>query len=843
MPKKHDLASPPFRALIHAWAELWATGKVLSEAIVVEAATAALNAPELEAAKGEGREPRGLTKTGTMRDRFGHLIREGLVVTRERGETRRTALALHLGTVPLASATLADALRAYLEDPTVGKSAKDAVTYACRFILPPGLPSGTEALLRETALPRYGADALTLLHAEVDREWRLRQEAADAGRPVPGRGPVRIGLRDNHRSAIKRLLVWAGVNGVVPMVAAAQGSIAWHEGIARWFGTGSDLSEETRRTYGANARLLVELLGVIHGTDRPEPDRFTPEHLEGVLDHLYLTGQPRAIQRLRHIANAMAATGELPLFPPSAAEEDVLALPAARGETPHSWDAFDAYLGAQGLAAAHPLRAYLRYHARWCTGSSTDRTMPRRRQRQKMESAQSERRRIAGLRTWLGMACRVHRCALPDLTLAAAFGVNGLQVVDDLQAWWERRVQEGGVSDMKSQGLKTFLVAGEQAMQLALGVLDLEEGRTTSLAWLPELRAHEREIRLAHGYLRDKLADLAEDDGEAPVVKDLAEILRLTGPLWWLDVRDRAVAEMRELRDRVDAVDAKARKEGLERAHDLFALLLLIATMGRGREYTTVRLDRQARTFAVDGVIRWSKCDTKNKVEKVGVADAAWVPADLRAWYLDVVRPELMRLGKTPHKNHAWLLLVPGTGAPLGDPAERTAGRGTSVTVTRDEDLVTRHLSSFRQRLWCLVVELAVAAGLKLPPRRLYGALTLHAIRANMAFAGVLAHSMEVGAGLLGDSHATAERSYSVLRAEFLHLRPALLNRGYTLPNERVAGEVAQLVAVATEQDEDDEWTHREAALKDDFLEGRIGEAEYTAKRERLRRLRELEAA
>lgn len=525
-----------------------------------------------------------------------------------------------------------------------------------------------------------------------------------------------------------------------------------------------------------------------------------------------------------------------------------MALPAKRGQTPRSWDGLDEYLGDQGLSFHHPLRAFLRYHGKWCTTEETDRTMPHRKHRQRMRSAQSEARRILGLRTWLGAACRVHNCTIRELTLSQAFGLEAEAIFDELMMWWAGRSNDDDETEyrVESQGFQGFVIAGEQALKLIAAALLLDEKRTRPLEWLQELRANERHVRQGHEYLREKLTAIQEKvDG--PLIKNLDEIIATTGPLWWMKVRDEAVGEARRLQHAF--AGQPNGKETLERAHDCFALLLIIATMGRGREYTTLRLGRHALAFRSEGRTEWLKCDTKNRAERTGIADARWLPEDVRDFYLDTVRPTLITVGNTRHKKHDWLLLVPGTGAPLGDPNEVTKGEGKELRVKRNDTLITRNLASFRHRLWCLTIELALAAGLTLPPRRLYGALTLHAVRANMAFAGALVHSIEIAAGLLGDTVATAARSYAALRTRHLKLRPQLLAAGYTLPNELLDAVSAKALQrdepqrrSAADVQTSDHFVERERELLRAYEDGSIDDEEYGRRLARIRKARLLAA-
>lgn len=302
MPRQHNLQSPAFQALYRAWAERWADGKDVSEALVAAAATEALNRAEAKAAQEAGREPHPVA-LGVMRDRFGHLVKIGRVGTRRRGDTRQSALWMNLNGTSPESASLRDGLEAFLADPV---TAKEAVVSALRFIMRPDLPNGTAALLEEAGQGAYPADRLTLLVAQVQREWRVRKEAAAAGTPLQGRGRIGRGTRDNHTSALRKFLIWAGLHGHLPMVGSAQGTLEWHEAILRWFGPDSGFDEKTRRSYGASARTLVELLGEVYGLQRPEPTELSWLNVEEVLDHLYATGRPRSIPRIAHIANAIS---------------------------------------------------------------------------------------------------------------------------------------------------------------------------------------------------------------------------------------------------------------------------------------------------------------------------------------------------------------------------------------------------------------------------------------------------------------------------------------------------------------------------------------------------------
>ena len=624
-------------------------------------------------------------------------------------------------------------LRAYLADPDVSAQHKKDARVVVRFV---------------TGAPTQCADETLAVHASKIPAAQLHTLLGKIDERATGT------TRRNYKSTLRKLLRYAAERGVVPIIfPPTQVKDAWYEIV----------SDEARPVRG-NARwaiLFARDMFVEHlGSDAADPRVLTPEQVDTVLRHLRKSGRFYEAHRVRDGIGRLGSLGIGPAREPASLpyitwpeKENMSGPPLGTPE------------GLIALLRAHQypesLIEAIQYHTDAILltdkelGTKTDHPAGRLRKRVAVSTFVAISLYVRLLlwsvrhRVKLAPAKTTPETLFSEATLRAA--------IAHLETEWDERAKRGELTaPVTNQLMLTVSYAGTVADTLRGRAkhrrLQLQDDETHV-----DREVVEHEARLEarytkgaeHAYARaESLQEVISDSpvgGKGNTRKDIREIYEQTPPAYWLKTLHAMLAETEKIK-RANRADL----DSLMHVQFTLALALLISTGMRWSELCHVRLDVQfSPEHRRKQQIVLRKTDRKNKKVHTVHVSPDIVPVWLLAFYLDVVRPKLLK-----KKAHEWLIVQP-SGDPVGCPEEKADGTGRDIRIFNGRK--GRHHILWQERVgpW------AFNANGHCPEEE--GRLTPHCIRNAFAAYLVIRFGISRAAHYLGDSESSVDDTYGFL--------------------------------------------------------------------------------
>lgn len=774
MPRTHDFDAPHFDLLEQAIISLWVEGKEFTAQRVAD-----MVAPR--------RPNQPSPSNGTARDRLKAMVREGLIEERDNGERKRP-YALNRTGAPVAGASLAGPVAAFLADDAVPARNKADVISALRFVLRDGRrrllemrgeQSQRQIIRAAESVPASGLQILPQQCAALAAADR----ASGASDAITPRSEA------NYLATLRGLLRYIAEHRLAPLIfSVVTGEGPWEEVKALHLSPRNEkgvFTSDARYLRSAWDSFRRAILEVAPG-GRIEPNDLTAAHIEAVYNHLRAQGKLNASDRIRHLWHVLTKAGFGPLV---GATEAPAPLPSSRvrlatGAAPDNWEEL-----AQALhdgAFSPELVDQVRWFGTYVT---LDERELRRRRKEfparptgRTQQEGTVRSHVSGLRTWIGFALDAEGLTPADATPARLFGAGAEDRADAIATWWAERHTRGEVAAAWTTGLKGVLIP---ASMFALGCYErLKHARGAEVALhanqdgiktridLPAEEAADktpeeaafyaayRGIQHLHGMVVNTAVESAEGNagsrGGGPNAEiDVLDLMRTVPPQWWERVLGTLLAEVRAGMGRLDE------------SHDFHCVVMdtvwtatLITTGCRGKELAHVRADIQAPHFAADRRIVLRKVDRKNKRLHTVFAKSPILPDDVLQYYLTVTRPYFMRKLDGGAEAHPFLFMN-AQGKPLGCPEETSDGKGR---VTKK---FNSRMNSYRSRWAGTIARHAALAGAPVPPRA-YGVLGFHTVRRVHGFMVYLEVGLEAAANYLGDHPNSVMDRYAGVSGEFI---------------------------------------------------------------------------
>lgn len=794
MPRTYELTSPVYDALEATAIEAWATGEPFSQRALSGPVADALGRDPQRVAQALPQALRALERRGQyvpQRARHGSKVDGGARLT--------SPYAFNFTGRALDVSTLRHALAAFLLDAEVPDTAKRAVRSALRFAL--GLPAQCTDDVLLAAADRVPATELYELPARV-HDLALRP-------------PATLGEQTakNYRTAVRRLLRYAGRRRLVPLIFPRLWvADPWEEAKNRYFPlaaegpTSADLLA-FRSAWSA----LAEAAVARHGEDGRDPARLTRAMAEQSIAYLQRVLGRHAMgynarRALTYVARQYA---EGPFAEPdrvgefevetAAGRRPALYLRGPNGEgVDGDWDAFLDLVRGHGLP--EETVEFLTWYRDYVTLPTRDvlrqrERFPARRERLRITGV-TLNERITALRALMGAAVyalevpgldRRFGLALPaqELTPAVLFGHHFQAALAGVETWWEARaaVLPDDAPGKSMTGALRQMVIGCGMVALALyerlrhqrriavatrasesGIERLDTQQEESADKTADEAAAWEAYRHANR-LADALVGVGRRGTRGRRVKrendfrDIREILRDTPPRYWIDLQTAQLDRMR--------ATPNGERDGY-RFHELvlnaMLLGLLISTGCRIEELCHVRLDVQFDAAnRAKRQIRLRPQDRKNGSQHTVLVQPAFVPDDLLETYLTRTRPWLAaRWAEDPAADakgvHRQFFLVSTSGRPYGCVEEDEHGQN------RDETGFKRRTNQAGRRFTVQMAQLARTLGMPVAGGKYMGGP--HTVRASCGYGVFLRQGLQAAAHYLGDTETTASDAYSAIDGE-----------------------------------------------------------------------------
>lgn len=706
-------------------------------------------------------------------------------------------------------ATLRHVVEPFLVDEGVAEHRKHALRSALRFGLELAVKCSDDALLNACD----GVPAAEL--------YTLPRRVHDAAGSRPQ--PLSRQTAQNHRSAIRGAMRYAAERRLIPVIfPQLWPDNPWERDKDRWFplepdGPTPQKVMAWRWAWTAFGETFAHLY-----PDLPhELMSVTREIAETVITRLQMhdgryalgyqvRGALRFLAEQHHIGPfAESSPADAFLVRTPSGPRPSLYLRSATGTGGDGdWDSFFALLAEHGLPAE--LTEFLNWYREYVTLpgmkiiTRRDKFPPRRGRTVLDEGTLNER--VMALRAFLGAALyelKPHADAQAlglsldpaTLTPEVLFGSKFSAILGAMVGWWTARseVLPRDAMGKSSSGALRQMVIGLGMMSLAL-YERLRHQRRAQIAtestasgnervnWREEEQAQKTPLEAAAweayrdaGQMADALAGHAKGRSKGKRAKrnndfkDIREIVENTPPSYWIELLGTMIAAMR-----------KAKREHADHGHafhvnvlNAFLLGVLISTGCRIEELCHVRLDIQASQIRTKRLIRLRAIDRKNVKDHDVLIQAALVPDDLMAEYLDRSRPWFIE-GRAAEESegmsrlsgrrksatrkraavspHEWLL-ISTSGREYGCREEKPDGTGRRKTAFKNR---------CGQAGLRFKVQMSVAAreaGMPLPERRFeFGP---HSVRGACGYGLFLLYGVQKAAHYLGDEEDTVRDAYS----------------------------------------------------------------------------------
>lgn len=834
MPRTHDFDALHFQAMEQAIISLWVEGREFTYQRVAD-----MVAPRQANQPSPG--------NGTARDRLKAMALAGLIEERDNGERKRP-YAYNRSGAPLADATLAGPVAAYLADVAVDARTKGDVVTALRFVLRDERGCRVETRGAD-GVRHFAKVAERILASELQLLPQRCTALATADRENGLADAISPRTEATYVTSLRGFLRYVAEHRLAPLIfSVATGEGPWEEVKARYLSPRDDAGKFTsaaRYLRSAWDDFRRTLLDVAPG-QRVEPNDLTEAHITAVHARLREQGKLEASKHIRHLWNVLTKAGFGPLV---GNKNEQAPLPGTRvqlasGRAPNTWMEFAQALQDGGFAPA--LVDQVRWYGEYVTLS--EREIRRRRKEfpaRPSERSQKEgtvRSHVSGLRTWIGAALEFEGMTPATATPARLFGATAADHADAIATWWEERAARGEVAGEWTTGLKGILIP---ASMFALGCYERikkargatlalkvgTDGATTRLDQGAEEAADKtaeeaayysayREIQHFHGGLVAHASKSAHSNaggrrGGPNAHIDVLTLMRTVPPSWWQSTLNAMIAAVRAGMMRDNSTDFH------RLVHDTVWTAMLISTGCRGEELAHIRFDIQAQHFASERRITLRKVDRKNERHHTAFATSAILPEDVLQHYLNVSRPFFMRKldgGATAHP----FLFMNAKGTPIGCPEEAPDGDPT----TRNGKALDSRLAAYRNRWQSAIARHAVLAGVPVPAVA-YGVLGFHSVRRVHGFMVYLTMGLEMAANYLGDHPQSIMDRYASIAGDFVDVAALrTLPLFQHLPAVEVPTQPALIAGTASDDLDilvrawgkglltDDEFTARKAALQ-----------------------------
>lgn len=776
MPRTHDFDALHFQAMEQAIISLWVAGREFTYQRVAD-----MVAPRQANQPSPG--------NGTARDRLKAMALAGLIEERDNGERKRP-YAYNRSGAPLADATLAGPVAAYLADVAVDARTKGDVVTALRFVLRDERGCRVETRGAD-GVRHFATVAGRILASELQLLPRRCSALATADRENGLADAISPRTEATYVSSIRGFLRYVAEHRLAPLVfSVATGEGPWEEIKARYLSPRDDSGKFTgaarylRSAWDDFRRTLID----IAPGQRVEPDDLTAAHITTVHTRLREQGKLEASKHIRHMWNVLTQAGFGPLV---GTKNKQAPLPGTKvqlvgGQAPTTWPEFAQAL--QDGDFAPELVDQVRWYGEYVTLSEPELRRRRKefpaRPAKRSQKQGTVRSHVSGLRTWIGFALDVEGMTPATATPDRLFGATADNHADAIATWWAKRAQRGEVGGEWTTGLKGILIPASmfalgcyERMKKARGAtLALKvgaDGITTRLDQGEEEGAEKtaeeaayyaayREIQHLHGGLvahasKTALNNAGSRRGGPNAHVDVLDLMRTVPPIWWQSTLDAMIAAVRAgvVRNNSHAFHCLV--------HDTVWTALLISTGCRGEELAHIRFDIQAKHFAKERRIMLRIVDRKNDSHHTVFATPAILPEDVLRHYLEVSRPFFMRKldgGATAHP----FLFMKGNGTPIGCPEEALDG---DVEESRDGEALDGRLGAYRNRWQSAIARHAVLAGVPVPTAD-YGVLGFHTVRRVHGFMVYLTMGVEMAANYLGDSPSSVMGAYAAIAGDFV---------------------------------------------------------------------------
>jgi hypothetical protein len=679
------------RRTLQALAEVWASGKE----------------PSAAALRGAG----GPNPASVQR-RLHEWERLGRAAFRAHEKTGRTLLWINRSELESDTASLADAVAAYLDAPeTSGRQQREVLS----------------ALRAHLELENYSPRPQVLAACGEVPCRELHGFASVVQRSLVERGLSRKRAR-TMASAIRVALRWAAEQGRIPLLFENLLDDPWTRAKNRWIpvrkGKLDGASRATRHRYRSDWALLGVAIRELYGP-QVDPLSITAEMTDAAMILLKKRGRYDRARTVSSMLNWLGRRGFGPRAGTVAAYDGDPLLKGAGGDGCATYERFLAALDVNDLPPQW--RTFFEWYCDYSTLSWDQlaareengiRRFPDRAPARKLGAATLHSRTKA-VRWLLGISKDFLGTDLSTLSLETAFSEQYLRrIFAEGQRLYTLRYKAGELTSPYGTSLHLYVTGLGLIAEARYHLLRHQAGHEVALDTSRKrsrgIIAAQEEVetktiqqeRLWRGYLHSRqvaaiLKEQAEEFGPAAnrnTVKDLAKIILLTPPDWYWDVHQAAL----ELARRSLAEDGSSQDHHLL-IRDVYVWCLLLSSGMRGHELANVRIDLQYPEHewskgSGDRLIRIRKTDRKNSRAHTCVVRDLFLPGWLEAAYLQASRPWLMR--KLEITGARWglrrglahhHLIVDNDGEALGCVAEREdrSGRddraiGTRVSWLRD---------------------------------------------------------------------------------------------------------------------------------------------------------------
>ena len=662
--------APHYRTNLRSAME-WAAGQaplaiaVPSEWCRVENDVTGRMIESLAAVWADGNEPSkaalsdlGGPNPGSVQRRIEELEAQGRAALRPHEKCGRTLLWINLSNVDVETASLADAVRAYLDSGEHSERQKRAFLSALR---------------KHLDLDNYvSRDRVLMACSEIScRE--LHGFARQARESFIAHGASRKGAR-TMASALRTALRWTAERRLVPMVFQDQMEDPWQKTKRRWIPTGHGMingaSRASRYGFRTSWGWYEEAIRDLYSTD-VHPEAVTADMADAAL---IWTKERGRFDRARAVSSMLNWLAKRDLGPRAHLKEILSGDPLLKGADGDGCTGYERFLEAldhNGLPGEW--REFFEWYRDFSTLPWEDldlqlteqgaRRFPDRAPGREL-GANTLHHRTKAIRWILGISKDFLGVDLTTLGLHEAFGEDHLRrVFAEGRRVWRQRYDADELSSPYGTSIQQYVigvgllaealyelrrhqaghrVAIDTASHRRRGVLTIEEEGAVRSPVEEQLWRGYRLSRRVAGNLKE----LAEGFGSAAnknTVKDITEILRKTPPDWYWDVHQKALALARRSLE----LDGES-EEHHRLIRDVYTFGVLLSTGMRGQELAHVRIDLQypEREWSKGGgdrCIVLHKLDRKNERGHTCVVRDVFVPGWLERAYLEHSRPWLMR--------------------------------------------------------------------------------------------------------------------------------------------------------------------------------------------------------
>lgn len=727
-----------------------------------------------------GREPSAaeLRKAGgpnpaSVQRRITDRVTGGRAALQPHEKVGTTLLWINLSRLDPDQATLADAVRPYLESDTHKERDKRNLRTALRAVFGDRYTSEEHLLSACSEIP-----------CRVLAGWADRVQGELAGADPTSEQKK---LARTYASSIRVALRWAARECRIPLFFSDRND-KWQMAKVEWIptkrGNIGGASRGTRYCYRTAFGWLEEAIRDLYA-DPVDPMDVTEEIARAALDWHKERGRYDRANQLMAMLNWLARRGVGPYRDRANALESSPYLYGEDGDGCPTYESFLDALESNGLPSEW--REFFEwYHdfssLRWddlsrAEAADGSRRFPERAPGRQIGAA-TLAARVQAVRWVLGITKNFLGVDLSTLKLNEAFSQRHLErVFARGREICQTKYELGELTSPVGSGLRGNVTSAGLVAEALYERRRHQDGHAVALNHNPRLKkgvdiieeegAHKSPVQdaLWQGYTYSRkvagnLSYEAIEFGDAAgtnTQKNIAEIIRLTPPDWYWDVHQVAL----RLAKRSLETDGES-EEHHRLIRDVYVFGVLLSTGMRGHECAHVRLDlqypehrRKDRGTQGDRIIRLHRKDRKNTREHSVVIRDVFVPIWLEEAYLEQSRPWLMRnlestaerFGLARNQAHQHLI-VDNSGRALGSVEEGMDREG------RDGRAVEARVSWLREAVKNRFGRIAWEhCGRKCPVQD--GYFTLHSIR------NVMAYYIYQSAKLAGDKHpATAAANY-----------------------------------------------------------------------------------